>query len=332
MTQIKTLCTLFIVLCLFLSNQTAWGTKHAVILCGSGGEEPYREKFEEWGRRLYDALLKTNGFSPQNIVLFTEAESEAPHHALRSTKENIQAFFHDAHEKITADDILFVFMIGHGSYLQQIAKFHIPGPDITAQDLQQWFDPIPAKQIVLVNAASCSAGFINVLSQQNRILCSATKSVNQINATEFMEFFIEGLEKESADTNFDGRISLLEASHYAASLTEAFYKNQKLIPSETAILDDNADGLGTRLSLSNTETIPLNEKPDGLVADTIFLKEYTFPEDAPKQLLDTYVELLERITQLKKEKESKNRDDYYQQLESLLIQAAKVNRDIHTYE
>jgi len=77
MTQIKTLCTLFIVLCLFLSNQTAWGTKHAVILCGSGGEEPYREKFEEWGRRLYDALLKTNGFSPQNIVLFTEAESEA---------------------------------------------------------------------------------------------------------------------------------------------------------------------------------------------------------------------------------------------------------------
>jgi len=71
---------------------------------------------------------------------------------------------------------------------------------------------------------------------------------------------------------------------------------------------------------------------DGQFANTIFLKEFSFPDNAPQLLIDTYLALLDRIEGLKASKESMNETKYASRLESLLIDAAQTHQLIKRFE
>jgi len=311
------------------------GARH-VILCGSGGEEEYSPKFREWGRRLRDVLVNRLGALPATVSLLMEPES-APHPPGTTTSlESIQALFQTLAKSGAADEV-FVYLIGHGSYLKNESKFQIPGPDLTAEALEAMLAELPAQRLVVIDGSSSSAGFINVLSAPNRIICAATKSATEVNATEFMRLFIEALEDGSADQDRDERISVLEACEQAASLTASYFTSATLIATEHAILDDNGDGLGTRLPIQTTlqeappKDEPLAISPDGALADAVFIKNFSFPPKAPKELIDTYLASLAEIKALKASKAQQLEDEYYAALETLLLKAARTNRDIRAY-
>lgn len=306
-----------------------------VILCGSGGELEYQRQFPEWSNRLKDALVTRLGVPADHVTLLTASETAEPQGAKETTLDDIQALFDGLRSRIVAGDDLVVYLIGHGSYLKDTSSFHIPGPDLTATKLDGMLAELPARYTLVVNATSSSAGFINVLSGPNRIICTATKSVSEFNATEFMRFFIEGLEDGSADRNHDERISFLEACEQAAELTASWYSSRNLLATEHAILDDNGDGLGSRLPIA--AYFEESDDPDtalvfdGSLADSIYLKDYVFPEDAPRELIDTYLAALDDVEALKKEKDSMPESEYYAALEKLLIKAARANREIRSY-
>jgi len=300
-----------------------------IIICGSGGEPHYENRFADWGKRLQTVLVDVLGRTEQEVHLLTGSDEQA-----RSDLANLRNLFSQLAKTHKKEEDLFVYLIGHGSYLRQVSKLQVPGEDLNANELADMLASIPARRTVVVNSASASAGFINVLSKSNRIICSATKSAYEGNATEFMEFFIQGLEEGLADSNRDGRISVWEAAQLAAALTEAHYLEAGLIATEHAVLDDNGDGLGTRLYL-RPEMEPETkapETPDGKLARSAFLKDFTFPKDAPQKLVADYLSVMTQVEALSAKKTAMEKGDYYGQLEQLFLKAARLHREIRSYQ
>ena len=203
-----------------------------------------------------------------------------------------------------------------------MSTINIPGPDLDAETLGGLLDAAPAKRHILVNAASASAGFINALSGKNRIVCAATKSTEERNATEFMQYFLQGLEDGSADRDRDERISLLELCTQASALTAAWYTSEGLISTEHALLDDNGDGLGTRLPIEP------GANADGANARTCYVKDYTFPPSVSAELIAEYKSSLAAVEALTAKKAEMDAPAYYAELERLLVKAARANCEI----
>jgi len=298
-----------------------------VIIVGQGGEPELETKFQNWGKRLRDVLIELGRDAEQIHLLTTERTGRQP------TLTEIRELFADLAQRHDREADLFVYLIGHGTYLRDIAKLQVPGDDLAASELDGLLAAVPAGKTILINSASASAGFINVLSKQGRIIGAATKSVYEENATEFTEYFIQGLEKGGADRNRDQRISIWEAMLYGAMQTEAFFDANGLIATEHAIIDDNGDGLGTRLYVDperETEVRP-QDNPDGDLARATFLKDFTFPEKAPEALVASYLSLMDRVTELKGKKKGMAETRYYAELETLFLKAARVHREIRGY-
>lgn len=293
----------------------------AMIVCGSGGEQEYSLKFEEWGVRLRNALVERCGFSDERVMLLRENE---PRSELRSTRQAIGAQIERFKETVDSDDIVYLFLIGHGSHLSGETTFLIPGPDVSADWFRPRLEALGAGHVIMINGSSSSAGFINSLSREGWVIATATRSVDQVNAPEFMRFFIEGIEAGGADLNFDERVSLLEAVSRASQLTQAWYEQEGWLATEHALIDDNGDALGSRLPVERNE----NEASDGSLADSIFLKRIDLGADAPANLAFFYRRIMAQVETLIADKERLPEEFYYRQLENLLIKAARLRRYI----
>jgi hypothetical protein len=91
----------------------------------------------------------------------------------KATVEEINKAFGRFAMQATPEDAVYVVLIGHGSYDGKIAKFNLPGPDISALDFATQFRRLPAKQIVFVNTTSASGPFVNELSGPGRTIITA---------------------------------------------------------------------------------------------------------------------------------------------------------------
>ncbi len=322
-----------VALCCAAFAAPAGAETHHVILSGSGGEPEFVEKFADWSSRLRDALVSQTGASPDHVTLLAAAGADKSAPQQEIGLESIRALFKSLETAVNPTEDVAVYLIGHGSFLKDASKFQIPGEDLSAQALESMLAELPAARVIIVNGSSSSAGFINVLSGPNRVVCAATKSATESNATEFMRFFVEGIEDGSADRNKDERISVLEACEQAAELTASWYTGSNLIATEHAILDDNGDGLGTRLPVSAVldEGGDADAAIDGALAGAIFLKDYTFPEAAPQELIDRYLAALDAVTALRHRKPELAEADYTKELERILLDAARANREIRSY-
>jgi hypothetical protein len=325
-----------IALLLLATAASAWGAPFDIIVCGKGGEAEFDARFQRWSERLYGVLTGDLMHPAENVHLLTA--SRATSDTLTTGGADLaaaEAAFAAVARRCTADDDLFVYLIGHGSHQQGVSKLNLAGPDLSAEALKALLAGIDCRRAVIVNSASASAGFVNVLSGEGRIVCTATRNVEERNATDFMEFFVQGLEDAGADQNRDERISVLEAAQQAAALTDAGYLGRGLIATEHALLDDNGDGLGTRLPLG---TAPDEDRrrnrdeaavADGLRAATCYIKEFRFSPNVPTELARAYLDALEDIERLKLEKVRRDPAEYRSLLEGLLIKAALLNREIH---
>ncbi len=328
---------LLVLLCAGIAPPVAQGASYHLILCGSGGEAEYTEKFRDLGTRLRDALVMRLGVPTDSVALLTEAETDDAPPLTTTNLESIRARFASISDFVTLEDDVFIYFIGHGSYLKNVSKFHIPGPDLTATELDALLRALPARRVIVLNGTSSSAAFVNVLSAGDRVICAATKSVSEVNAPEFMGFFIEGLEDGSADRDHDDRISFLEACEQASELTASWYEREGLIATEHAILDDNGDGLGSRLpietfELSGEDDTGDGELLDGVLARICYIKDYGFHPGVPQELIDRYLSALEEVGELKADKAQLEEAAYYARLEKILLKAARANREIHSFD
>src|SRR5206468_3358863 len=119
--------------------------------------------------------------------------------------------------------------------------------DLSAKQMAELLAPLP-RPIILIDNSSSSAPFINELSRPNRIIITATKSGWEQNYTRFGKYFAKSVADPSADLDKDGQVSVLEAFLSASRQVEDFYKSERRLATEHALLDDNGDGKGTPAS------------------------------------------------------------------------------------
>jgi hypothetical protein len=293
--------------------------KFAVIINGPGGEVAYAQQFEEWTGQLRSALTERFGFEGKNIrVLAEKADAGQP----RATAEEVKKTFAELKSQLDANNVLFVFLIGHGSFDGKEAKFNLVGPDLSASEYNVLLSSLPTRRIVVFNMASASGEFIKSLAAKGRIVVTATRSGQETNATRFTGFFITALNAADADTDQDGHISVLEAFVYANRLTEDFYKRAGRLATEHALIDDNGDGVGHDKL----------EAGEGLVARATYLDSLSVDEAAATaatgRLMKERTRLEGEIEQLIARKANMPEAEYEATLERLFIELAKVNRSI----
>lgn len=292
--------------------------KFAVIVSGVSGEEAYAKQFAGWVAELRGALTKRLGFAEDRVVLLTEKPPVAG--APRATAEGVRQTFQSLRSSASAESMVFVFFIGHGTFDGTQAKFNLVGPDLSATAYGSLINSLPARRVVVVNMASASGEFIKALATGKHVVITATRSGQEQNATRFAEHFIKALSHMEADTDQNKRISVLEAFNYATKLTAEWYAAAGRLATEHALLDDNGDGVGHA-------TI---EAGDGLVAKATY---FDSPEQAARNVAEASL-LAERtrleaaVEELKTRKEGMKPDEYDAALEKVLVELAKVSRSI----
>src|SRR5262249_9416084 len=148
------------------------------------------QQFEEWTRQLRSALTGKFGFDDKNIRILSEKdEAGTP----RATAEEVKKTFAELKSQLDANNVLFVFLIGHGSFDGKEAKFNLVGPDLSASEYNVLLSSLPTRRVVVFNMASASGEFIKSLAAKGRIVITATRSGQETNATRFTGFFIAAL-------------------------------------------------------------------------------------------------------------------------------------------
>jgi len=290
----------------FASPSTAQESSYAVIISGASGEENYAKQFAEWSESLRRALVEELNFAPEKIRMLSEKPSNG---AARATAEEVRRTFESLRTEATAESIVFVFLIGHGTFDGASAKFNLVGPDLTASVYDGLISALPARRIVVVNTASASGEFIKPLAGKGRVIVTATKSGQERNATRFAGYFIEALTNPAADADQNKRVSVLEAFSYAAKLTDEMYKSAGRLATEHAVLEDGGGGALARTTYFN---VPVVTQAGG--------------DNRAAKALAERTRLEEEIEQLKARKSQMPAADYEATLEKLLIELAKLNQ------
>lgn len=285
--------------------------KYAVIINGAGGDPAYAKQFEQWTAELKSALLERFTFEAKNLLVLENAKAI-----------DVRNTFAQLKSQMEANNVLFVFLIGHGSFDGKESKFNLVGPDLAASEYNTLLSALPTKRVIVLNMASASGEFIKSLSAKGRIIITATKSGQETNATRFAGFFITALKAPDADTDQDGHVSILEAFVYANRLTADFYTRAGRLATEHALIDDNGDGVGREKA----------EAGEGLLARATYLDSLTVDEAAANaatgRLLKERTRLEGEIEQLIGRKRTLPEAEYEATLERLFIELAKVNRSI----
>lgn len=301
--------------------------KFAIIIAGVGGEEAYTKKFTAQALELHAALTAKLGFDEKQVYFLTESQTGGPENGpreniARATAEEVRKAVDSIKASATADSLVLVTLLGHGSFDGQQAKFNLIGPDLSAKDYAALLATLPTRKIVFINCASSSGEFVKPLTAKDRIVITATRSGNEQNATIFAEHFIAALTISGADTDKNGRTSMLEAFNYATRSIADWYKQKGRLATEHALIDDNGDGTGHEDASAG----------DGTISKITYLDSKTLEEasaDAEKfKLLEDRQRLEEEIEKLKARKEEMKTEEYEAELERLLVELATTNQKI----
>ena len=219
---------------------------HALVVVGIGGQAEYRERFHEWGGRIRAALVERHGVREERVVYLAERPQTDPT-SIRgpSTKANVETALREMAAAAAPEDRLLIVLIGHGTASGQEALFNLPGPDLSAQEIDGLLGLFPTQQIAVVNTTSSSGPFVETLSGMRRVVVAATRTAQERNQTWFGQFFADALAGDGTDLDKDGVVSLLEAFEFTRQEVERHYQDENLLLTEHAILDDDGDGRGS---------------------------------------------------------------------------------------
>ena len=299
-----------------------------LIVVGLAGDPEHGKTFHAWGTKLAEASERL-GVAPERLVYLVDAPAESDKRVTgRSTKEEITRAFDTFAKQAGPDDVIFITLIGHGTFDGRAAKFNMPGADMGPADFSALLKKLPAKQIVFVNTASASGPFVEELSGPGRTIVTATRSGAEHFATLFGGFFVDALTSDAADADKNKRISVLEAFQFAKTEVERAYKQEGLLATEHAMLDDNGDKTGTQA--------PTATAADGRVANVVSLGlagDDGLPTDPKLRALHLERRDLERrVESLRLLKESMEPARYASELERLVTDIARKTREIRTAE
>jgi hypothetical protein len=302
-----------------------------IVVVGAAGESEFGSNFVHQANSWEQACTKAG---LRHVSIGLEAPSQPERGASSSSITNDWELLKQTLEAEPKDGPaqLWLVLIGHGTFDGKEAKFNLRGPDVSDSDLALWLKPFQ-RPLAIIDTSASSAPFLNKLSGTNRVIITATRSGHEDNYARFGSYLADAITNPQADLDKDGQVSLLEAFLIASRQTTEFYKVNGRLATEHPLLDDNGDGLGTPADwfrgIRATKKPKNDAAVDGLLAQQFHLLE----SDAEQKLTPEQRarrDALERSIFLYREKKSQlTEDEYYQGLEKLLLDLARLyNTDV----
>ena len=300
----KLLCLLVL---LFCDAHAAGDGRAMLIVVSEPGDVTYEQDFRRqakaWQELAANAKMEVSTIGLEKI----SPEGDRP-----AVEKAIAALPKEGGE-------LWLVWIGHGSFDGRTANFNLRGPDIDSAAVRDFLKPF-TRRLVILNLFSASHPFLAALAGNDRVIISSTRSGGERNFTRFGGKLADALTAADADLDLDGQLSLLEATLHAAAGTRAFYEDAQRVVQEHAVIDDNGDGRGTPVDgLKGAK----DAQPDGEIAREIYF--LTSKGDRLTPLAKEARAKLElAISELRKRKSEIPEEEYYAQLEKLLLEMARV--------
>ncbi len=286
-----------------------------VLVVGAPGTDEYEKMFAEWGERIV-AACETGG--AEIVAIGGETASETP------DRQKLQ----DGLVEMVDAQQLWLILIGHGTFDGKTARFNLRGPDISAAELAEWLAAVPCP-VAIVNCSSASGPFIDQLTGARRIVVTATRSGFEHNFSRFGDFFSRSLTELEADLDKDDQVSLLEAFLFASRRVEEFYADENRLATEHALLDDNGDGQGTSADWFQgvrvvKQTKDAQQSPDGTFAHQLHLVLSAQERQLTPDALARRNELEQQLLALGLRKAGMPADEYYQAVEAIALELARI--------
>ena len=288
-----------------------------IIAVGAAGEDEYGTDFQK-SAQLWIQACKKGGANYFTIGLDpTNATTD-----LERLKQTLSA------EPRESANELWLVLLGHGTFDGKVAKVNLRGPDLSTDDLFAWLQPFK-RPLAVIDCTSASAPFLAKLSAPGRVVITATRSGYEENYARFGIYLSQAIADPNADLDKDGQTSLLEAYLMASRRVVEFYDSAGRLATEHALLDDNGDGLGTPADWFHGVHAVKRAKDgaplDGFRAGQFFLVRSEQERQIPPAVRARRNELELAVAKLRDSKEKLNEDDYYHQLETLLVELAKIS-------
>lgn len=305
---------------------------YAMILSGPSPDETYGNQIREWSLRLYDILIKDYGYSPDHIILLMSGDDLTDTRISGAGRRDIiRDKMKGLEERVQTGDLLFFFLLGHGTGDEEEAKFVLTGPDISGGEFAAMLQPFSDQDIVVVNTVGSSFPFCTALTGEGRVIVSATRSRAEKYNTIFAQHIIAGLEGHKADRDKNRRVSVWEAFAFASRNVEKWYADQNRIPTEHPALEDSGDGIFS--------TDPGPDQEEGSLAQIAYLDPLLTARTAGDALsagdrklkltLNSKIRELERsVFLLRRRKADLTESVYRQEMERLLIELARTSRQL----
>ena len=244
----------------------------------------------------------------------------------KATKAALAQAMSEAAKQAKPEDDLVLTLIGHGSFDGEVYKFNLVGPDVTAAELAEMCDKVPARRQLVVDTTSASGGAVAALERPGRAVISATKSGTEKNATVFARYWVEALQDPSADTDKNESISAAEAFVYADRKTAEFYGSQKRLATEHAQFEDTGKGEPVRVAA-------LGQGREGALMSTLTVvrigaAQAAMNDPAKRELMGKKEELEQKIDGLKYQKAAMEPGEYKKELTAALVELAKVQTEL----
>jgi hypothetical protein len=312
-----------------VAASTAASQTQVLIVSGLGGDAAFHRAFMDQAGRLAGALRERGKLAPQDVVWLGEDSTAAS--ALYggiSTKVGIEKALRAFAARAQNGGQLVVILIGHGAGEGAESRLSIPGPDVTAAEFQKLLGAFAMQRVAFVDLSSASGDMVETLSAANRVVITATRTALERNESLFSKFFVDAFSKDVADTDKDGRVSLLEAFRYASAETRRSYETASKLLTEHAQLDDNGDKAAT--------AEPTGKSGDGMLARRFFVDggAARLASNDPR-LGALYTErfaIEEQLETLRARKASMVADAYDVELEKVLVALARKSREIRLIE
>ena len=292
--------------------------RHALIITGATGGAVYAVQYRDWKEQLSGILINDLKFDAAHIVSLSE--SDKPEEA--ATAANVRRYLTAMRRTLRPDDLLFVMLIGHGTFDGLDAKFNLVGPDLESGEWAALLRGLPGR-LVIVNSAAASFPFLERLAGPRRVVISATDSIAQRFDTVFPDHFITALTNSASDIDKNGRISIWEAFAAAGAGVRRHYQQRGQLSTERPLLDDNGDGIGREFAAAGD---------DGSLASRTYLDQ-PVADAAPTDevllnLMQKRAALEAEVEELKVKKTFMQPAEYESEFERIMIALARISRDI----
>ncbi len=206
---------------------TALARAFLLVVVGLAGDPEHATLFEKWGDSLAASAAQLG--VPADRIQHLKGDP---------TRADMEQAMGRIAKAAGPDDVLFIVLVGHGTFDGRVAKFNLKGPDLAPADLEAMLKSVASKRLVLVNTTSASGPFKDAMAGPNRTIITATRSGAEQFATLFGGYFADAFASDAADLDKNRRVTVQEAFEYAQREVTKAYERTGLLATEHAVIDD----------------------------------------------------------------------------------------------